>query len=99
MIWLSWFGRACWPVLFPRSPINWNSPITPLARSLASLPAQSAWPAHAVEILGDRKKAILWLAAPNRALGGEAPFDLFNTDLGDREVEDLLGRIAYGVCS
>jgi len=55
--------------------------------------------ATAVEMLGDRKKAILWLATPNRALGGDAPFDLLDTDLGAREVEDLLGRIAYGVYS
>lgn len=55
--------------------------------------------ATAVELIGDSDKAVEWLRTPNRALGGERPFDQLDTDLGAREVEDVLGRIAYGVYS
>lgn len=55
--------------------------------------------AGAVEMIGDQEKAVEWLRTPNRALGGERPFDQLDTDLGAREVEDILGRIAYGVYS
>jgi putative toxin-antitoxin system antitoxin component (TIGR02293 family) len=55
--------------------------------------------ANAVEMIGDENKAAEWLRTPNRALGGERPFDQLDTDVGARVVEDLLGRIAYGVYS
>jgi putative toxin-antitoxin system antitoxin component (TIGR02293 family) len=55
--------------------------------------------ANAVEMIGDREKAIEWLSTPNRALGGERPLDQLDTDMGARMVEDILGRIAYGVYS
>lgn len=55
--------------------------------------------ANAVEMIGDQQKAISWLGTPNRALGGDRPLDLLDTDLGARMVEDILGRIAYGVYS
>jgi len=55
--------------------------------------------ANAVEMIGDRDTAISWLNTPNRALGGERPLDLLDTDVGARMVEDILGRIAYGVYS
>jgi putative toxin-antitoxin system antitoxin component (TIGR02293 family) len=54
---------------------------------------------NAVEMIGEEKKATEWLRTPNRALGGERPLDLLDTDVGAREVEDVLGRIAYGVYS
>jgi putative toxin-antitoxin system antitoxin component (TIGR02293 family) len=55
--------------------------------------------ANAVEMIGDDDKAVEWLNTPNRALGGEKPLDQLDTDLGARIVEDILGRIAYGVYS
>ena len=55
--------------------------------------------ATAVEMIGTAEKAVAWLHTPNRALGGERPLDQLDTDLGSREVEDILGRIAYGVHS
>ena len=55
--------------------------------------------ANAVEMIGDEEKAIAWLSTPNRALGGEKPLDQLDTDTGARMVEDILGRIAYGVYS
>jgi putative toxin-antitoxin system antitoxin component (TIGR02293 family) len=55
--------------------------------------------ANAVEMIGDEGKAVQWLRTPNRALGGERPIDQVDTDIGAREVEDILNRIAYGVYS
>lgn len=55
--------------------------------------------ADAVETLGDEPKAAQWLKTPNRALDGVSPLDLLDTDPGVREVEQVLGRIAYGVYS
>jgi putative toxin-antitoxin system antitoxin component (TIGR02293 family) len=53
----------------------------------------------AAETLGDGDKAAQWLKTPNRALRGGRPLDQLDTDPGVREVEDVLGRIAYGVYS
>jgi len=55
--------------------------------------------ASAIEMIGDEDKAVEWLRTPNRALGGEMPLDQLDTDMGARMVEDILGRIAYGVYS
>jgi putative toxin-antitoxin system antitoxin component (TIGR02293 family) len=55
--------------------------------------------ANASETLGSGDKAAAWLKTPNRALRGGRPLDQVDTDPGVREVEDLLGRIAYGVYS
>ncbi len=55
--------------------------------------------ATAVEMIGDEAKAVAWLQTPNRALGGERPLDQLDTDMSARMVEDILGRIAYGVYS
>jgi putative toxin-antitoxin system antitoxin component (TIGR02293 family) len=50
-------------------------------------------------MIGNADKAALWLRTPNRALAGEVPIDQLDTDLGVKEVENILGRIAYGVYS
>jgi len=55
--------------------------------------------ANAVEMIGEEERAVQWLLTPNRALDGQRPLDQLDTDVGAREVEDLLGRIAYGVYS
>jgi putative toxin-antitoxin system antitoxin component (TIGR02293 family) len=55
--------------------------------------------ATAVDTLGSEAKAAQWLKTPNRALRGSRPLDQLDTDPGVREVEDVLGRIAYGVYS
>src|SRR5438105_10670083 len=52
--------------------------------------------ALADEFLGDHERAIRWLKRPNRALGGIAPVAALDTELGARQVENILGRIAYG---
>lgn len=52
--------------------------------------------ALADEFLGDHERAIRWLKRPNRALGNIAPVAALDTELGARQVENILGRIAYG---
>ena len=52
--------------------------------------------AIANEYLGDRERALRWLRHPNRTLSGIAPLAAIDTELGAREVENILGRIAYG---
>ena len=51
----------------------------------------------ATEVLEDRQAALAWLSEPRLALGGRKPWDLLLTEAGCRQVEELLGRIEYGV--
>lgn len=53
--------------------------------------------ATAAEVLGDTDRAARWLRRPNRSLGGEAPLELLDTDLGAQQVEAALGRLDHGV--
>lgn len=46
--------------------------------------------------LGQDDIATRWLKRSNRALGGVAPIQALDTEVGAREVENVLGRIAYG---
>ena len=55
--------------------------------------------ADAVEIIGEQVKGCSAAFTPHRALAGGRPLDQLDTDVGAREVEDVLGRIAYGVYS
>lgn len=49
--------------------------------------------AQATEVLGSEAKAIRWLKSPVRALGGRSPLACAETQIGLREVEDVLTRI------
>ena len=52
----------------------------------------------AVELFeGDREGARVWFRQPRKALGGSSPMDMAKTEVGAREVEDLIGRLEYGV--
>jgi putative toxin-antitoxin system antitoxin component (TIGR02293 family) len=51
------------------------------------------------EALGDEEKAHRWLSQPNRALGGQRPLSLLDSDVGARAVERVLGRIEHGILS
>ncbi len=53
--------------------------------------------AHAFAVFGSEEDAAVWLRRPNRALNGERPIHLLDTDVGARQVEDVLGRIEHGV--
>lgn len=55
--------------------------------------------ARAIEVFEDKKTAIRWLNTPKTTLGGEIPLSFLDTDAGTREIEQLLGRIEYGIIS
>ena len=55
--------------------------------------------AAAEETFGNQEKAGAWLRRPTRALGGECPLLLLDTDEGAREVTALLGRIDHGIAA
>ena len=52
---------------------------------------------HATNVFGDIERARAWLKFPQRGLGGAIPLDYAETEVGAREVDDLLGRIKYSV--
>ncbi len=52
---------------------------------------------HAVGVFGDLDRARQWLKFPQRGLGGAVPLDYASSEIGAREVDDLLGRIEYSV--
>jgi putative toxin-antitoxin system antitoxin component (TIGR02293 family) len=51
----------------------------------------------AVEVFESEESARRWLDSPQVGLGGAVPLDYAETEAGAREVDDLLGRIEYGV--
>ena len=53
----------------------------------------------AIEVMETEESARQWLRAPQVGLGGGVPLEYAETEVGCREVEDLLGRIEYGVYS
>ena len=53
----------------------------------------------AKEVLGGTERARQWFKAPKQALHGKSPFECAETEIGAREVEDLLGRLEHGVFS
>ncbi|HKW18050.1 MAG TPA: antitoxin Xre/MbcA/ParS toxin-binding domain-containing protein [Terriglobales bacterium] len=48
---------------------------------------------------GDRTGALKWLTTPKKALESETPLEYSRTELGAREVENMLGRLEHGVFS
>lgn len=55
--------------------------------------------AHAREVFDDTEKASSWMTRGSRALGGRAPVELLDTDIGVQRVDHLLGRIEHGLVS
>lgn len=53
--------------------------------------------AKATEVLGSQEEAEDWLERPAMALNQQRPIDLLGTPAGSKLVEQLLGRIQYGV--
>jgi putative toxin-antitoxin system antitoxin component (TIGR02293 family) len=48
---------------------------------------------------GDDEAARRWRTHPQQALGGSTPWDYAGTEIGAREVENLLGRLENGIPS
>jgi putative toxin-antitoxin system antitoxin component (TIGR02293 family) len=46
---------------------------------------------------GNAEAARRWLSLPSRALGGVSPLRMAETEVGSREVENLIGRLKFGV--
>ena len=53
----------------------------------------------AEEVFDDSVAAREWLTQPQPGLGNAKPVEFARTEIGAREVENLLGRIEYGVYS
>jgi putative toxin-antitoxin system antitoxin component (TIGR02293 family) len=54
---------------------------------------------RALEVMETQENARQWLTSPQFGLGGAIPLEYAETEVGAREVEDLLGRIEHGVYS
>ena len=54
---------------------------------------------QAADLFGDIDMGRAWLKHPQYGLGGAVPLDYAETEIGAREVENLLGRMKYGVYS
>ena len=55
---------------------------------------------RAIELyVGSVDAAQDWMMRSNRALGGVSPFEMAKTEVGSREVENLITRIEHGVFS
>lgn len=53
---------------------------------------------RAVELFsGDVQEAVAWLRRPRTAIADHTPLDYAGTELGAREVENLIGQLEYGV--
>jgi len=50
----------------------------------------------AADVFGDSDKAAQWLKRPSRALAGEQPLKLLDTDAGTQQVERELRQIEHG---
>ena len=56
--------------------------------------------ARSIELFeGDVESARSWLMRPVLALGGAVPFEMVKTEVGAREVENLITRLEHGVFS
>lgn len=53
----------------------------------------------AVDVLGDVEMARKWLKENAYGLGDVSPLEFSKTEVGAREVENLLGRIEHGIFS
>ncbi len=51
------------------------------------------------KVLENEDDARRWLTSPQYGLGGAVPLNYARTEVGAREVEDLLNRIEFGVYS
>jgi len=54
---------------------------------------------HAADVFGNVERGRAWLKFPQYGLGGVVPLEYAKTEVGAREVDNLLGRIDYGVYS
>jgi putative toxin-antitoxin system antitoxin component (TIGR02293 family) len=54
---------------------------------------------YGFEVFEDRDRFNQWMSKPNKALGGQVPYDLIDNQFGREEIKNLIGRIDYGIYS
>jgi putative toxin-antitoxin system antitoxin component (TIGR02293 family) len=54
---------------------------------------------YGYDVFEDEERFNKWMFTPNKALGGEAPYELLDNQFGREEVRNIIGRIDYGVYS
>jgi len=54
---------------------------------------------QAVHLWGSELAARQWLTSPEPALGGDVPLETAVTEIGSRQVEDLMGQISHGIAT
>jgi len=54
---------------------------------------------YGFEVFEDKDRFNQWMSKPNKALGGQIPYDLIDNQFGREEVRNLIGRIDYGIYS
>jgi putative toxin-antitoxin system antitoxin component (TIGR02293 family) len=54
---------------------------------------------YGFEVFEDKDRFNQWMSKPNKALGGQIPYDLIDNQIGREEVRNLIGRIDYGIYS
>ena len=52
---------------------------------------------HAVNVLENSERALLWLNSPKHRFSERTPLDMLQTEVGARGVEEFLGQIDYGI--
>ncbi|MCH9674304.1 MAG: DUF2384 domain-containing protein [Gammaproteobacteria bacterium] len=52
---------------------------------------------HALSVFDSDEDAVAWFSLPNRALSGDTPLSLMDTDAGVHEVDAVLTRLEFGV--
>ncbi len=50
----------------------------------------------AADVLGEQAKGARWLTSKSRALGGEIPLQMLDTDMGTQRVQQELHQIEFG---
>ncbi|MDE2052797.1 MAG: DUF2384 domain-containing protein [Gammaproteobacteria bacterium] len=50
----------------------------------------------ATDVLGEQAKGAHWLSSKSRALGGEVPLQMLDTDMGTQRVQQELHQIEFG---
>lgn len=54
---------------------------------------------YGYEVFEDENRFNSWIFRSNKALGGQSPYDLLDSQYGREEVKNLIGRVDYGVYS
>lgn len=72
---------------------KFKSPASEKMLSVADLYAKG------YEVFGNKTKFQKWMNTPIKALGGKSPIAIADTRYGMELIEDVLGRIQYGVIS